>query len=126
MMRLQRASLVLLLILALAPAANLLAAQTSNTQKKASTSKKSASPATLTGCVDEKDGHYILVDDHGLNPMADLEADGFPTEGFAKHMGHKVTVRGTSNSGSTHPIFKVRSVETVSETCAPTTQSDKK
>jgi hypothetical protein len=29
--------------------------------------------------------------------MADLEADGFPTEGFAKHMGHKVTVRGTSN-----------------------------
>ena len=80
----------------------------------------------MTGCVDEKDGHYILVDDRGLNPMADLEAEGFPTEGFAKHMGHKVTVRGTSNSGSARPLFKVRSVETVSETCAPTTQTDKK
>jgi hypothetical protein len=125
-MRLQRASLVLFLALVLAPSAILFAAQTSNGQKKASSGKKAASGATLTGCVDEKDGHYILVDDHGLNPIADLEADGFPTEGFAKHMGHKVTVRGTSNSGSTHPIFKVRSVETVSETCAPTTQSDKK
>jgi hypothetical protein len=125
-MRLQRASLVLFLVLVLAPPAILLAAQPSNSQKKASTSKKSASGATLTGCVDEKDGHYILVDDQGLNPIADLEADGFPTEGFAKHMGHKVTVRGMSNSGSTRPTFKVRSVETVSETCAPTTQSDKK
>ena len=115
-----------MLTLSLAPSATLFAAQASNSQKKASTGKKTSSGATLTGCVDEKDGHYILVDDQGLNPIADLEADGFPTEGFAKHMGHKVTVRGTSNSGSTHPLFKVRSVETVSETCAPTTQSDKK
>src|SRR5215471_7658428 len=126
LMRFQRAMLVLSGILVLTPPATLLAAQTSNSQKKASTSKKTASGATLTGCVDEKDGHFILVDDQGLNPIADLEADGFPTEGFAKHMGHKVTVRGTSNSGSTRPRFKVRSVETVSETCAPTTQTDKK
>jgi hypothetical protein len=58
--------------------------------------------------------------------VADLEADGFPTEGFAKHVGHKVTVRGTSNPANTRPVFKVRSIETISETCAPTTQSDKK
>ena len=76
--------------------------------------------------MDEKEGHYILVDDRSLSPVADLEADGFPTEGFAKHMGHKVTVRGTSNSGSTRPVFKVRSIETISETCAPKPQSDKK
>jgi hypothetical protein len=125
-MRLQRASLVMLVVLVLAPSTTLFAGQTSNSQKKASTGKKTASGATLTGCVDEKDGRYLLVDDQGLNPIADLEADGFPTEGFAKHMGHKVTVRGTSSSGSTHPLFKVRSIETVSETCAPTTQSDKK
>ena len=55
-----------------------------------------------------------------------LEADGFPKEGFAKHMGQKVTVRGTSNSGSARPLFKVRSIETVSETCAPTQGSEKK
>jgi len=108
------------------PSAALSAAQAPQSEKKTTAGKKSTSGATLTGCVDERDGHYILVDDQGLNPMADLEADGFPTEGFAKHMGHRVTVRGTSNSGSTRPRFKVRSVETVSETCAPTTQTDKK
>jgi hypothetical protein len=119
--------LLLSAVLALAlPAAVFCAARSSQSEKKAPTSKKTASGASLTGCVDEKDGHYILVDDQGLNPMADLEADGFPTEGFAKHMGHKVTVRGTSNPETTRPRFKVRSIETVSETCAPSTQTDKK
>jgi hypothetical protein len=126
-MRLQRASLVMSGILAVvAPSAGLSAAQTPNSEKKQTGKKTVTSGTSMTGCVDEKDGHYILVDDQGLNPMADLEANGFPTEGFAKHMGHKVTVRGTSNSGSTRPLFKVRSIETVSETCAPTTQTDKK
>ena len=126
-LRSQPASLLMTVILAIVvPSAALSAAQSPRSEKKTTAGKKSSSGATLTGCVDERDGHYILVDDRGLNPMADLEADGFPTEGFAKHMGHKVTVRGTSNSGSTPPRFKVRSVETVSETCAPTTQTDKK
>ena len=61
----------------------------------------------------------MLVDDRELKPIADLMADGFPTEGFAKHMGHKVTVRGESTPGEARPLFKVRSIETVSETCAP-------
>jgi hypothetical protein len=110
----------------LTPSANLSAAQAPNSQQKAPGSKKkAASGASLSGCVDEKEGHYILVDDRSLNPVADLEADGFPTEGFAKHVGHKVTVRGTSSSASARPVFKVRSIETISETCAPTPQSDK-
>ena len=74
--------------------------------------------SSLTGCVDEHDGHYVLVDDRELKPVADLEADGFPTEAFAKHMGHKVTVRGTSNPGGARPVFKVRAIDTVSDTCA--------
>jgi len=111
----------------LAPSASLAAARAPNSQEKAPAGKKkAASGSSLSGCVDEKEGHYILVDDRSLNPVADLEADGFPTEGFAKHVGHKVTVRGTSNSASTRPVFKVRSIETISETCAPTPQSDKK
>jgi hypothetical protein len=111
----------------LVPASALSAAQAPEGGKKAETDKKQvAAGSSLTGCVDEKEGHYILVDDRNLNPVADLEADGFPTEAFAKHVGHKVTVRGTSSSGSTRPVFKVRSIETVSETCAPTPQSDKK
>jgi len=73
----------------------------------------------MTGCIDEKDGHYVLVEDRTMTPIANLEADGFPTEGFAKHLGHKVTVRGTSSSNGNLPTFKVRSIQTVSETCGP-------
>ena len=127
-MRLPSALLVMLTGLAgLAPAAAISAPQALENGKKAQTGKKqAASRSSLTGCVDQKEGHYILVDDRNLSPVADLEADGFRTEGFAKHVGHKVTVRGTSSSGSTRPVFKVRSIETISETCAPTPQSDKK
>jgi hypothetical protein len=127
-MRLQSAVLVILTGFAgLAPATALSAPQALEDGKKPQSDKKpAASRSTLSGCVDEREGHYIMVDDRNLNPVADLEADGFPTEGFAKHVGHRVTVRGTSSSGSTRPVFKVRSIETLSDTCAPTPQSDKK
>jgi len=88
-------------------------------QKKQEPAKKAGQGSSLTGCVDQQAGNYVLVDDRSLAPIADLVADGFPTEGFAKHMGHKVTVRGTSNPGGSRPVMKVRSIETVSETCAP-------
>jgi len=89
--------------------------------QKENAPKKDAktSGSSLTGCVDEQAGRYILTDDRELTPIANLEADGFPQEGFAKHMGHKVTVRGTSIPGDPRPTFKVRSITTVSETCAP-------
>jgi len=76
-------------------------------------------PASLTGCVDEQDGRFVLVDDHTLSPIADLAAEGFPQDGFAKHLGHKVTVRGTSIPGGARPLFRVRSVVAVSDVCAP-------
>ncbi len=76
-------------------------------------------PASLTGCVDELEGSYVLLNDRTMNPIANLEADGFAKEAFAKHVGHKVTVRGTSNSQGALPLFKVRTIETVSETCTP-------
>ena len=81
--------------------------------------KTAAKATSMTGCIDEDHGQYILVDDRELKPIADLQAEGFPTEGFAQHMGHKVIVRGTSNPGDVRPLFKVRSIETVSDTCAP-------
>lgn len=83
----------------------------------------SKATASLTGCVDEENGHYLLVDDREMKPIADLEAVGFPTESFAKHLGHKVTVRGTSNPGSPRPLFKVRTIEPVSDECAPQDQN---
>lgn len=81
--------------------------------------KKKPASTSLTGCVDQQEGQYVLVDDHDLKVVANLDAEGFPIEGFAKHVGQKVTVRGTQNPGAARPVFKVRTIETVSETCAP-------
>jgi len=79
-----------------------------------------AQQAAMTGCVDQQEGHYVLIHDQTRSLIAHLEAEGFPTEGFAKHVGHKVTVRGTSSSsGAAGPVFKVRSVEAVSDVCGP-------
>jgi len=87
--------------------------------KKQEQSKNKSGGASMKGCIDEQDGQYVLLNDQTMTPMANLEADGFPTEGFAKHMGEKVTVRGISSPGGARPVFRVRSIETVSETCAP-------
>jgi hypothetical protein len=93
-------------------------AQTGSKQeeKKAPPKSKGAT-ASMAGCVDQQDGHYVLIDDRSREPIANLEADGFETEGFAKHVGHKVTVRGISNPGGARPTFRVRAIETVSESC---------
>jgi hypothetical protein len=110
-------ALILLTVLGvwLTPEVGIAAAASQNQKKQ---EKKSETTSSMTGCVDQQDGRYVLIDDRGLNRIADLEADGFPDEGFAKHMGHKVIVRGTRNAGDTLR-FKVRTIETVSETCAP-------
>lgn len=108
-------------ILGLIYACNVLAADQSSQkpgQKKEQPKAKNAS-ASLTGCVDEDEGQYILIDVRSRAPIANLEAEGFPTESFAKHLGHKVTVRGTSNPGAGRPLFRVRSIESVSESCEP-------
>ncbi len=73
---------------------------------------------SLTGCVDEQDGKWVLVNDQTMAIIATLAADGFPMEGFAKYMGHKVNVRGTASSGGSSSTFKVREIKTISETCA--------
>jgi hypothetical protein len=89
-------------------------------QKQDSSKKEQkARMDSLTGCIDQQEGRYVLVNDHTLSPVAVLEADGFATEGFAKHMGHKVTVRGISSPAGAVPIFKVRGIETISDICAP-------
>jgi len=74
--------------------------------------------STLTGCVDEQEGQWVLVNDQTMAIIANLAADGFPAEAFAKHMGQKVTVRGTASSNASRPLFKVRSIEKIGETCA--------
>jgi len=85
-------------------------------QKKEANEKKNV-PASMTGCIDEQEGQYLLLNDRTRDPIANLQAEGFETEGFAKHLGHKVIVRGTSIPGDTRPVFRVRTIETLNETC---------
>jgi hypothetical protein len=99
-----------------------LAVNRSQDQQPKTEPKDKADPkgqmASLMGCVDEQAGKWVLVNDQTMAVIAILAADGFPTEGFAKHMGQKVTVRGTSSSTGSRPQFKVRVIEVISETCA--------
>ncbi|HEX3879640.1 MAG TPA: hypothetical protein VHW24_21805 [Bryobacteraceae bacterium] len=115
------AAATVLAILVAVPAV-VVSAPFETSQQEAAPKKEAPSGTSLTGCVDEQDGRYIMTDDREMKPIANLEADGFPQEGFAKHLGHKVTVRGTSTPGDPRPTFKVRSITTVSETCAPQRQ----
>ena len=92
--------------------------ESNNTKSKA----KDAASSSLSGCIDEQEGRYVLINDRTRAPIANLEAVGFETEGFAKHVGHLVTVRGTSNPEGDRPLFRVRSIETVKESCEPPAQ----
>jgi hypothetical protein len=91
-------------------------------QQPKTDSKEKADPkeqtASLTGCVDEQEGKWVLVSDQTMAIIATLAADGFPTEAFAKYMGHKVTVRGTASSTGSSAPFKVRTIDQISDTCA--------
>src|SRR3954470_15926707 len=72
-------------------------------QQQPAKQKKSAGKAqqaTLTGCVDQHDGQDVLIHDQTRSLIAHLEAEGFPQEGFAKHVGHKVSVRGIASPNS--------------------------
>ncbi len=89
---------------------------------QAGKTQKTAAKASLTGCVDERDGQYVLTNDTSLQPTARLQpAAGSPEDNFARHMGHKVTVRGKLSKEDPLPVMTVASIETVSETCAPAT-----
>jgi maltose-binding protein MalE len=90
-------------------------------QKKSTQKSKSSRQAqqSLTGCVDEQDGNYVLLDDRMLNKLTDLEAVPASNEAFfAKHLGHKVTVKG-SKSSDQDSKFKVTSIEDLAAVCAP-------
>jgi len=68
--------------------------------------------SSMGGCIDGDSGRHFLVGARDCEPTADLEADGFPAEGFAKQLGQTVIVREIFNPGKTQPRIKVRGIET--------------
>jgi len=82
---------------------------------------------SLTGCIDERDGEYVLTNDRDLQPTARLRpAAGSAEDNFARHMGEKVTVQGKLTEGQPLPVLTVDSVKTVSQTCAPASEAQPK
>lgn len=89
--------------------------------KKSAPKAKSnrTAPQSLTGCVDEQEGKYVLLDERMLNKLANLEAGAAGDENvFAKHVGHKVIVKGIKPSDP-DGSFKVTSIEELATVCAP-------
>lgn len=87
---------------------------------------QSAAKATLTGCVDERDGEYVLTNDTNLQPTARLKpAAGSPEDNFARHVGHKVKLQGMLSKEDPLPILTVEKVAVVSETCTPSGETQK-
>jgi hypothetical protein len=70
---------------------------------------------SLTGCIDEQKGQYVLLDDQMVK-ITDLQSDGSNQEVFAKYLGRMVQVKGTKSSGQ-NATFKVASIEQLSGRC---------
>ena len=115
-MKLRLVSLIpLFLLLAFGTAG---AAQKQEPSKAPPKAAAKTAQASLSGCVDQaEDGNFVLINNTTRDKIANLVAEGFPTEGFAKYLGHKVTVRGTASPGESSSNFRVRSVEVVGDGC---------
>jgi hypothetical protein len=86
------ASIVLVTILAghtIPFAARGAALESDQEKKQESAKKKTEQGASLTGCVDEQDGQYVLVNDRDLTAVASLVAEGFKRRGLPNMWGTK-------------------------------------
>jgi hypothetical protein len=94
-----------------------LAAHTAGKPQGATAPNKSAPPAqqSLTRCVDEQEGRYVLLNDQ-RQTIASLEAAGSDPEVFAKHLGHKVQLTGAKTSGE-ESRFRVTAIKPVAGNC---------
>ena len=73
---------------------------------------KSGKTMTMTGCISEKDGKYML--------MTKKHPDGMElmtSEDLKPHVGHRVKVTGTMSGGSMMAI-QMTSMKMVSDTCS--------
>ncbi len=96
-----------------------LLAQAGGKPSEGAQSGKSAPAAaqTLTGCIDEQKGQYVLLDDQMVK-MTNLQTAGSEKEVFAKYVGRKVQVSGTA-SAEPKGAFIVDKIEQISASCGP-------
>jgi hypothetical protein len=97
-----------------------LAARTAGTPNQGAPAPNKSAPIaqqSLTGCIDEQDGHYVLLDDQMLK-ITGLQSSDSDQEVFAKHLGRKVQVTGTKSSGQ-DGVFRVTGIQRVAGSCGP-------
>ena len=94
-----------------------LAARAGDGPSQAAPTSKSvpAAQLSLTGCIDEQYGQYVLLDDQMLK-IASLQSAGSEKDVFAKYVGHEVEVKGTKSSGS-KATFTVTGIVQTSDQC---------
>jgi len=92
---------------------------TSEAQEKKRPQPKAAKADTLTGCLDQRNGEFILAEPKTLEKLALLEPAEYKRESFPKHVGHRVTVTGQLTGSGEAKVMRVRSVKTIADMCAP-------
>lgn len=94
-----------------------LAAQAAGKPNQGATTDKSDSRAqqSLTGCMDEQAGQYVLLDNQ-MRKIVRLQPAGSDREVFAKHLGRMVQVKGTQST-TQKGTFIVAGIEQVPGNC---------
>ena len=75
-------------------------------------------PATesITGCVDQQNGQYVLLNLQ-MERVTDLRSAGVEKDVFAKFVGHKVLLKGIKSAGA-KAMFTVSGIENLADTCS--------
>jgi hypothetical protein len=67
-----------------------------------------------SGCLDQSGERYVLKSERDMTVLTKLKAKGFSDDNFARYVGQKVTVHGSSQGD----IFEVVKVTKLAETCS--------
>jgi len=97
----------------------MLLAGAADTPKKAGKPAEKAATSTMTGCVDQRGDNYVLTGDKELNAFAVLHGEGFSDDNFARYMGHKVSVEGSTSRDGENVTVKVKKITDLADTCSP-------
>ena len=96
-------------------------------QSSGQASGKTSGVTTIQGCLQFTDGHYRLTDSSGTVYQLSNDANK-----LTHHVGHEVkitgapgvrtvdtTIQGAASSAKEVPVFKVKTVTHVADTCTP-------
>jgi len=73
---------------------------TKSTQTANRIKRPAAAPGTVTGCVDQQDGHYVLRDTQ-TDQLIRLQSSGLNADDdFARFVGHQAQASGSLSSGT--------------------------